>query len=49
MSGNTGFGLSVASDTGYRANVISGNTGGTVTGVGVDLGANACDGAATCP
>ena len=49
MRGNTGFGLNLKSDTGYRANVISGNTAGTVTGVGVELGANACDGAATCP
>lgn len=45
---NTGYGLRAASSSGYRANVIDGNTAGTVTG-GVDLGGNLCDGAATCP
>ena len=47
---NTGFGLDLGSQSGYRENVISGNTAGTVTGTGfVNLGNNACNGTTTCP
>lgn len=48
--GNAGFGLSLGPQSGYRENVISSNTGGTVDGTGlVNLGSNACNGSATCP
>lgn len=47
--GNTGFGLNLGNPSGYRENAISGNTAGTVTGTGVDMGDNACNGLATCP
>jgi hypothetical protein len=47
---NTGFGLNLGSSSGYRENVISSNTAGTVTGTGiVNLGDNACNGSTTCP
>ncbi len=47
---NTGFGLNLGTQSGYRENVISGNTAGTVTGTGlVNLCNNACNGTATCP
>ena len=45
VNGGTGFSLS--SDTAYRENLVVGNTA-TVAG-GLDLGANSCDGAASCP
>ncbi len=40
---NRGFGLSLGSDSGYGANVISGNQGGTVSG-GNNILLNVCDG-----
>lgn len=47
---NTGFGLSLGTQSGYRENVISNNTAGTVNGVSlVNLGNNACNGSTTCP
>lgn len=47
---NTGFGLNLGAQSGYRENVISSNTAGTVTGTGiVNLGSNACNGSTTCP
>lgn len=47
---NTGFGLELGSQSGYRENVISNNTAGTVNGaLAVNLGNNACNGSATCP
>jgi len=47
---NTGFGLNLGSQSGYRENVVSNNTAGTVSGASaVNLGANACDGSTTCP
>ncbi|MEZ4280284.1 MAG: right-handed parallel beta-helix repeat-containing protein [Myxococcota bacterium] len=47
---NTGVGLSLGPQSGYRENVISNNTEGTVTGIGlVNLGNNACNGSTTCP
>jgi len=49
ITGNTGVGLVLnSSEAGYRGNVVSGNTAGTVSG-GVDMGGNVCDGSATCP
>ncbi len=46
---NVGFGVRlVASDAVYRNNVITGNTGGTVTG-GVNLFSNSCNGTPNCP
>lgn len=42
---NFGFGLNLSSTTGYRENVITGNTGGGVTGTGTNLGNNLCAGA----
>ncbi len=46
---NAGFGLTLA-QSGYRENVISSNSAGTVTGIGpVNLGNNACNGSTTCP
>jgi parallel beta-helix repeat protein len=47
---NEGFGLRLLDQSGYRENVISYNTMGTVSGSGfVNLGNNACNGTATCP
>ena len=49
MTANTEFGIE-AEDSAYRENVVNGNAGGTVGGTGaIDLGANSCNGAATCP
>jgi len=45
---NVGYGLNLGSQSGYRENVITNNTTGTVTG-GVDAGANVCNGSLTCP
>lgn len=45
---NTLHGLALASDASYRGNTITGNTAGTVSG-GVNMLANSCNGAATCP
>ncbi len=47
IANNGGVGLELNSDSGYRENVIRGNTGGAVTG-GVDLGGNLCNGLTTC-
>jgi parallel beta-helix repeat protein len=49
MRQNTGFGLNAQSQSGYRENVLSNNTGGTVTGLGINAGNNVCDGSLTCP
>jgi hypothetical protein len=47
---NTGFGLVLGAWTGYRENVISSNTGGTVSGASaVNLGDNVCNGLTVCP
>ncbi|MBK7951061.1 MAG: right-handed parallel beta-helix repeat-containing protein [Deltaproteobacteria bacterium] len=47
---NKGFGLNLGVQCGYRENVITNNTAGTVSGTGlVNLGNNACNGSATCP
>lgn len=47
---NHGFGLVLGSQTGYRENVITSNTGGTISGTSlVNLGSNACEGSAVCP
>ena len=40
--------LGVLLHAAYRENVINNNTAGTVTG-GVNMGANSCNGTATCP
>ncbi len=53
VSGNTvwrngEFGLSLSTGVGYRENVLSGNTSGTVD-AGVNTGGNLCDGSLTCP
>ena len=45
---NTGFGLTLGLSSGYRGNVINGNTAGTVAG-GVNAGGNICNGSLTCP
>lgn len=41
---NSGYGLNVGANSGYRENVLSGNTMGAVTGSGVDAGANVING-----
>ena len=50
---NSGFGLCLSSDSAFRENVITDNVTGTVTGGGVNLGANYCAGtgliSSTCP
>jgi hypothetical protein len=47
--GNNGnFGLVLGSNSGYANNVITVNTGGTVSG-GVEIGGNVCDTNAICP
>ena len=46
--GNGGFGLRLGFQSAYRGNVIHLNAAGSVTG-GVDLGANSCNGTASCP
>jgi parallel beta-helix repeat protein len=48
MRQNNGYGLLVFVDVGYRGNVISSNTSGTVTG-GFNAGGNVCNGSLTCP
>jgi len=50
MTGNNGYGLE-GIFVGYRENVINGNGAGTVTALGgpVNMGANSCNGTATCP
>jgi len=45
---NTGTGLILSSDASYRENTVSGN-GGTVGFFGINMGANSCNGTATCP
>lgn len=45
---NTAFGLDLAADVAYSDNTVNQNTGGTVNG-GLNLGANSCNGAASCP
>lgn len=46
---NGGNGINLTHGTsGYRENVVKGNTGGTIGG-GVDLGDNLCNGSKTCP
>lgn len=47
LRSNGSFGLDTT-DSAYHENTIDGNAGGSVNG-GVDLGANACNGAASCP
>jgi len=44
---NTLYGLNVAGSA-YRGNAVNANFGGTVNG-GINLGANSCNGAASCP
>jgi len=46
---NAGFGLNLGSQATYRENTITSNTAGTVTGSGVDMGDNSCNGLASCP
>jgi hypothetical protein len=48
MTDNAQYGLD-SFGAAYRENVINGNAAGTVTGVAIDLGANSCNGAASCP
>jgi hypothetical protein len=45
---STGFGLKLSADTADSDNVLTTNTGGTVSG-GVNAGGNVCDGSLTCP
>ncbi len=49
MRTNAGFGLTLGADSTYRENTITGNAAGTVTGPGVNMGSNSCDGALACP
>lgn len=50
VGNNVGFGLTLGSQSGYRENVIAGNSAGTVDGVSiVNLGNNACNGSPACP
>jgi hypothetical protein len=44
---NTGFGLAIGASA-YRGNAVNDNFGGTVNG-GINLGANSCNGVASCP
>ncbi len=46
---NAGFGLNLGGNATYRENTIDANGDGTVTGSGVNMGSNSCDGATTCP
>jgi parallel beta-helix repeat protein len=46
---NTGFGLNLAIRSTYGENTITSNTAGTVTGSGVSIGGNSCNGTSTCP
>ncbi|MEZ4280285.1 MAG: right-handed parallel beta-helix repeat-containing protein [Myxococcota bacterium] len=47
---NTGFGLNLGTQSGYRENAISSNFAGTVTGTSfVNLGNNICNGSIACP
>lgn len=49
---NLGAGLGGPAGPGgltYRENTITDNVGGTITGTVIDMGANSCDGAPTCP
>jgi hypothetical protein len=48
MTDNVQHGLE-SDGAGYRENVINGNAAGNVTGVAIDLGANSCNGTASCP
>jgi hypothetical protein len=49
ITGNSGVGLNFGDTTsGYQNNIISSNTGGTVTG-GTQLGSNVCGSSSTCP
>jgi hypothetical protein len=43
---NSGFGLRLGTDSGYRENVVSDNTAGAVIG-GIDAGANVINGVVT--
>lgn len=47
---NQGFGLVIGTNAGYRGNVFSNNTLGSVSGaLALDLGGNACGGSSICP
>ena len=46
---NTGYGLFTDPGCGYRGNVITNNTDGTVSGSGVNLGGNLCETNTVCP
>jgi len=48
MTDNAEHGL-LSGGAAYRENVINGNAAGNVTGVAIDLGANSCNGTASCP
>ena len=48
VRGNTGHGLSLATQTGYSTNVVSQNVAGTVLN-GVPAGGNVCNGTTVCP
>jgi hypothetical protein len=45
---NSGIGLNLGSNTGYTNNVITSNSGGTVSG-GIQMGTNLCNTSTTCP
>lgn len=50
VRGNAGFGLRLGIQSGYRENVVTSNTAGSVTGTDVvNLGNNTCDGSLVCP
>ncbi|MFO0690012.1 MAG: right-handed parallel beta-helix repeat-containing protein [Myxococcota bacterium] len=49
MRWNSGYGLRLESQSTYRENTITFNTLGTVTGTGVNMGDNSCNGTTTCP
>jgi hypothetical protein len=48
VGNNSAFGLVLGSNSGYAQNVITVNTGGTVSG-GIEIGENVCDTNTTCP
>jgi len=50
VRGNGGYGLDLGQESGYRENLVSNNTLGTVNGtLLVNMGNNACEASTTCP
>jgi len=48
--GNGGFGIRIAAGSSFRENTVASASAATVSNAGgLDLGANSCNGVATCP